>query len=45
MPEDFDFELSPILPDWDKIPEDDSAEPDDADVDHHGKVEIEEDQQ
>lgn len=25
---------SPVVPDWDDIPEDDQAEPDDANVDH-----------
>lgn len=37
-----DYEISPIVPDWgDDIPEDDNAEPDDADVDHRGDVEVE----
>lgn len=35
---DYD-EVTPLLPDWSDIPEDDSAEPDDADIDHTGDVE------
>lgn len=32
-------ETSPIVPDWDDIPEDDNAEPKDADIDHSASVE------
>lgn len=35
--------LSPILPEWEDIPEDDEAEPLDAESDHHGDVEPEDD--
>lgn len=38
-----DFNVSPLVPEWEEegIPEDDNAEPDDADVDHQGEVEVE----
>lgn len=38
-----DYIHSPVLPEYEGIPEDDEAEPEDAESDHEGRVEPEED--
>lgn len=40
-----DVQHSPLVPDWDDIPERDDAEPEDAESDHAGEVDVEEDEQ
>lgn len=42
MAEDPDYVHSPILPEYEGVPEDDEAEPEDAEATHEGRIEPEE---